>query len=267
MRQLAFAAILAAFTASACEPIPDNELIFLDGRATAPVGDTLIAITSSELSGVLLFDRRTRTVDTLGFTELDSPAHIQWENNRWYVSDVRDGRASIVVFTAAREFERRLDVDSISGALHQFAVLPDGSIVLETRDDRLVALGTDEISTFALIESSQRTGLLAAAQGGVLHLVPQASVTLYNELGKIRWRVEWDWDDTVFITDISVDSKGRPNVLAGRDGFDGFMVFGFSPLTGEVVRWREGPGVTFSMDRFGEIEPDSAGLWTEGFPQ
>ncbi len=266
MRQLVFAAALSALVTTACGPVPDNELIFLDGRATAPAGDSLIAITGSSVPGVLLYDRRTRTIDTLGADELQSPAHIQWAAGRWYVSDVRDGLASIVVLTPAGDVERRIDVDSISGALHQFAVLPDGSIILETRDDRLVAVRAGEISTFALIESSQRTGLLAAAQGGVLHLVPQASITLYNELGKIRWRVPWDWDDSVFITDISVDSKGRPNVLAGREGFDGFMVFGFSPLTGEVVRWREGPSVTFSVDRFGEILPDSASLWLAGVP-
>jgi hypothetical protein len=39
------------------------------------------------------------------------------------------------------------------------------------------------------------------------------------------------------------------------------MVFGFSPFTGEVVRWQEGPNSTFSVDRFGEIQPDRGSKW------
>lgn len=239
-----------------CEPVGDNELIFLDGRAAAPAGDSLVAVTSSQVSGILVYDRRTGAVDTLGAGALNSPAHVQWHDGRWYVSDARDGLAWIVVLAADGSVERQINVDSVTAVLHQFAVLPSGGIALETRDDQLVTLDDGLVTGLALIESSQRTGLLAAAQGGVLHLVPQRAITLYNELGKIRWRVDWEWDDTVFIIDISVDSRGRPNVLAGREGFDQFMVFGFSPFTGEVVRWQEGHSATFSVDRFGEIIPE-----------
>ena len=42
----------------ACAPVGDQELIFLEGRAVAPAGDSLLAITGSDISGVLLFDRR-----------------------------------------------------------------------------------------------------------------------------------------------------------------------------------------------------------------
>jgi hypothetical protein len=254
--------VMTAATITACQPIGENELILLEGRAVAPAGDSILAITGSNIPGVLLFDRRTRTVDTLGAAGLESPAHIQWHENRWYVSDARDGLAWITVFGADGRVERDMNVDSITAVLHQFAVLPSGEIVLETRDDKLVALGENGIRTLALMEPSPRTGLLAAAQGGVLHLVPHKTITLYNELGKIRWRVDWEWDDTVFIIDISVDSQGRPNVLAGREGYDEFMVFGFSPFTGEVVRWQEGPSSTFSVNRFGNIEPDQPTRWT-----
>jgi len=251
-------ALLAGVLLQACDAPSQTELIFVDGRAVAPAGDSVLAIANPTLPGVLLFNRLTNKTDTLGIDELVSPTHLQWQGGHLYVSDVRDGRAWIVVFGASGEVEQRIDVDSITAVPHQFAVLPDGRIVLETRDDQLVAFGEDSTSTFALIESSPRTGLLAAVQGGVLHLVPQRTITLYNEMGKIRWRVDWEWADNVFITDISVDSRGRPNLLAGRQGYDGFMVFGFSPSTGEVLRWQEGPNATFSVGAYGDIEPDSS---------
>jgi hypothetical protein len=254
-------ALLAGALLQSCDAPSQAELIFLDGRAVAPAGDSVLAISRPTLPGVLIFNRLTRKTDTLGIDELVSPTHLQWHDGRLYVSDVRDGRAWIVVFGAGGEVEQRIDVDSITAVQHQFAVLPDGRIVLETRDDRLVAFREDSISTFALIESSPRTGLLVADQGGVLHLVPHRKVTLYNEMGKIRWRVDWQWADNVFITDISVDSRGRPNILAGREGFEGFMVYGFSPFTGEVVRWQEGPNATFSVGAYGDIEPDDSSPW------
>jgi hypothetical protein len=261
MRSMPLFIVAAHVAVMSCAPVGDQELIFLEGRAVAPAGDSLLAITGSDIRGVLLFDRRSEAVDTLGADVLESPTHVQWLNDRWYVSDARDGIAWIAVFTADGRLERDLALDSITAVLHQFAVLPGGIIVLETRDDKLVTVSPDSIGTFALVEASSRTGLLAAVQGGVLHLVPQKSITLYNELGKIRWRAEWEWDDTVFIIDISIDSQGRPNVLAGREGYDEFMVFGFSPFTGEVVRWQEGPNSTFSVDRFGEIQPDRGSKW------
>ena len=261
MRSLFPLALWAGVLLQACDAPSQAELIFLDGRAVAPAGDSVLAISRPTLPGVLLFNRLTGRTDTLGIDELLSPTHMQWHDGRLYVSDVRDGRAWIVVFGATGQVERRINLDSITAVQHQFAVLPDGRIALETRDDRLVAFSEDSISTFAVIESSPRTGLLAAVQGGVLHLVPHRTITLYNELGKIRWRADWEWADNVFITDISVDSRGRPNILAGREGYDGFMVFGFSPFTGEVVRWQEGPNATFSVGTYGDIQPDDSSLW------
>jgi hypothetical protein len=261
MRSSVLVALLAGVLLQACDAPSQAELIFLDGRAVAPAGDSILAISRPTLPGVLVFNRHSGRTDTLGTDELVSPTHLQWHDGRLYVSDARDGRAWIVIFGARGQVEQRIDVDSITAVQHQFAVLPDGRMVLETRDDQLVALHADSISTFALIESSPRTGLLGAVQGGVLHLVPHRTVTLYNEMGKIRWRVEWEWADNVFITDISVDSRGRPNILAGREGYDGFMVFGFSPFTGEVVRWQEGPNATFSIGAYGDIQPDDSSPW------
>ncbi len=261
MRSVFPLALVAGVLLQACDVPSQNELIFLDGRAVAPTGDSVLAISRPTPPGVLLFNRLTGKIDTLGIGELLSPGHLQWHDGRLYVSDVRDGRAWIVVFGASGAVEQRIDVDSITAVHHQFAVLPDSRIVLETRDDQLVAFSENSISTFALVESSPRTGLLAAVQGGVLHLVPHRTVTLYNELGKIRWRADWDWADDVFITDISVDSRGRPNILAGREGYDGFMVFGFSPFTGEVVRWQEGPNATFSVGAYGDIQPEDSLPW------
>lgn len=262
MRLFPVSTLLAAGVVAACGPVGEKEPIFLEGRAVAPSGDSLLAITKSDFPGVIIYDRRSGSLDTLGVGELESPLHVQWHDGHWYVSDSRDGLAWIAVFTPDGRLERDIDVDSLTAVLHQFAVLPDGSIVLETRDDQLVALSDDTVRTLALIEPSTRTGLLAASQGGALHLVPHKSITLYNELGKIRWRADWDWEDTVFIIDISVDSQGRPSVLAGREGYDEFMVFGLSPSTGEVVRWQKGPSSSFSADRYGTIEPTQVSRWT-----
>ena len=89
--------------------------------------------------------------------------------------------------------------------------------------------------------------MLLAVRGGVLHVVPHRTLTLYNGLGKIRWRIEWPWVETLYLTDIAVDSHGRPMILAGHEGRDGFVVFGLDANTGEVIIWMEGPTATFSV--------------------
>ncbi len=256
-------AALAASVVTACDrPGPGAEPIFVDGRAVVPVGDTLLAMTGSAVPGVLLYDRRTSTVDTLGADELLSPTHVQWTNGRWYVSDVREGHPWIVVFSAQGTVERRIDLDTLASAPHQFAVLPDGRPVLEAGDGRLVMLDDDSTVIFALAQTSSRTGLLVAARGGVLHAVPDRTITLYNALGKIRWRIDWPWFERAFITDIAVDSRGRPHVLAGEQGRDIFQVFGLSPVTGEAVRWSdESSTATFAVRQLGDIKPDSAVRW------
>ncbi|MEJ2237202.1 MAG: hypothetical protein P8X82_02805 [Gemmatimonadales bacterium] len=246
----------------ACDaPGLDMEPVFVNGRAVAPLGDSLLAIILPEKPGVMLYDRRTNTGEILGDDALHSPAHLQWVDDRLYVSDIVDGRPRIVVLTVTGEVNRQIDLGPMAAAAHQFAVLPNGDIITETTDDRLLAVEGDSGSTFALVEASPRTGFLVAARGGVLHAVPDKSLTLYNGLGKIRWRVDWPWEESAFVADLAVDSHGRPLVLAGNEGTEGFVVFGLDPVTGEVSRWMEGPSSTFSISRYGEIQPDSASPW------
>ncbi len=248
---------------TACDiPSLGRDLIFLDGRAVAAAGDSVLAISVPAVSGLLILDRRTGKLDTLGAGQLASPVHFQWARERWYVSDIRDGRPLIIVLSSSGVVERRIELDTIASAPHQFAVLEDGRIVVEAPDSRLIAFSEDGASTFALVQTSPRTGLLVGARGGVLHAVPDRSITLYNSLGKIRWRLDWPWSESTFVADLGVDHQGRPHIIAGQQGRPGFVAFGLSPITGEVVRWSEdGPFATFVVDRLGEIKPDSASNW------
>lgn len=249
-------------------PAPSGDLIFVDGRAVAAAGDSLLAVTRPGGQGFLVNHVRSRSVDTVARGQLTSPFHIQESHGRWYVSDARDGRASIAVFSAAGALERRISVDTLASAPHQFAVLPDQRIVVESSDDRLVAFdaGT-EPSTFALTEHSERSGLLVAAGGGALHAVPGKALTLYNANGNIRWRLPWPWYEGAFVADLAVDAHGRYHVLAGEEGRNTFVVFTLSPVTGEILRWSvPGPYATFVVDRLGQIEPDSTQRWVGGEP-
>jgi len=251
--------------ASACgTPGPDLDPVFIEGRAVAPSGDTLLAITAPGMPGVMLYDRRDGNRRWIGAEHLSSPAHVQWSGDLWYVSDVNDGHPMVAVFTADGRPVERLDLGSRAAVAHQFAVLPDGQIVVETADDRLVALRGDSVVTFALIDESSRTGMLVAARGGVLHVVPHRTLTLYNGLGKIRWRREWPWVETLFVTDLAVDSRGRPMILAGHEGGDGFVVYGLDAVTGEPIIWTVGPTATFSIRKYGDIQPDTPEHWITG---
>ncbi|MFQ5704043.1 MAG: hypothetical protein ACE5HT_08480 [Gemmatimonadales bacterium] len=255
--------IAAAAAVAACDMEDSgSDLIFIDGRAVAAQGDSVLAMSLPGVSGILIRNRHTGEIDTLGANELNSPVHFQWVNDKWYISDVRDGRPVIVVLSAHGDVEGRIELDTVASAPHQFAVLEDGRIIVESRDSRLVALSEDSSTTFALVQASSRTGLLVAAHGGVLYAIPDRSITLYNALGRIRWRLDWPWTKSTFAADLAVDSQGRPHVIAGQQGRPGFVVFGLSPITGEVVRWsEEGPFATFVVDRMGNIEPDSASNW------
>jgi len=240
-------------------------LIFLDGRAVAPALDSVYAITESGTPALLLYYRRTGVLDTIGIGELSSPIHTQWLDDDWYVSDVVEGRPSIVVFGPDGAVTQRIDLGGVASSPHQFAVLPDKRIVVEGNDGRLVYLDGDSVVTFALSEQGARTGLVVAARGGVLHAVAGKLVTLYNGQGHIRWRIEWPWDSSIYGIDLAVDTQGRTHLLAGQENEQSFIVFGFSPTTGEVIRWSmEGPSATFVVGRMGEIYPDSASNWVGG---
>lgn len=265
VRQLMLGVLTAAFLAACGAPGSSEDLIFVDGRAVTAVGDSLLALTRQGTSGVLKRDRRTGAVDTIGADALHSPQHIQEYDGRWFVSDVEDGSPSIVVFSADGELEQRIPLQGIASAAHQFALLPDGRIVTEAPDERLVVLGEDSTVTFAITQRSPRTGLLIGALGGIIHAVPDRAITLYNQLGNIRWRLPWPWYEGAFVTDLALDAHGRIHVLAGEEGRNVFVVFTLSPLTGEVVRWSvPGPDATFVVNRLGNILPDSAERWLEG---
>lgn len=243
-------------------PSSSQDLIFVDGRAVASAGDSLLAITRQGERAIILRERRTGAVFARGDQTLTSPHHVQEHAGNWYVSDVVDGEEWIVLFDAQWEVRDRIRVDTLTKAPHQFAVLPDGRVVLEGGDGRLIALDEGRVATFALFTAAPRSGFLVAAHGGVLHAVPDRDVTLYNENGNIRWRVPWEWQEDVYVSDLAVDAHGRVHMLVGEGTRNQFVCFSFSSTTGEILRWSvPGPVATFSVDRLGEILPDSAARW------
>ncbi len=267
MTRLRFLTTLATLLAlTACDPVGQSaELVFVDGRAVAQAGDSVYAFTALDLQGIKLYNRFTSETASLGEEDLASPWQIQWINDKWYVSDVENGQPIIAVFTHDGELESRINLDGIASSPHQFAVLPDGRIVVEASDDRLVAYDGDSVTTFAIVETGPITGLVTAARGGVIHVVPDGVITLYNGLGNIRWRLEWPWDSTIFGVDLAVDGQGRTHILTGQGTEGNFIVFGFSPETGEVIRWsEEGLLATFLVGRLGEYFPDNASNWAGG---
>lgn len=255
---LAAALLLSACGTAGYGPQP----IFVDGRAVTPVGDSLVAMTRSGGRAVIIRDERKGTIRRLGEGVLHGPLQVQWQGDRWYVSDVSDGRYGLMEFSAAGTVERTVMLDSLTRTPHQFAVLPDGRIVVEGTDHRLVALAGDKVETFAKTDSAEKPGLLVAASGGVVYALPDKSITLYNGFGNVRWRVDWPWLETAFVTDLSVDAEGRIHIIAGVPSEGKFIVYSLNPVNGEVVRWSEpGPYATFTVDKFGAIEPDSASNW------
>lgn len=236
--------------------------IFVDGRAVSPVGDTLVAMTRTGGHLVLVRDQRTGAIRRLGEGVLHGPLQVQWAAGHWYISDVDQGHNAIVEFGANGTAERTIVLDTITRTPHQFAVLPDGRIVVEGTNRRLVAISHDSITLFARTDSALKPGLLVAASGGVLYALPDRSITLFNAYGNVRWRVDWAWQETAFFTDMAVDAEGRMHLIAGVPSEGKFIVYSLSPITGEAVRWSEpGPYATFTVNRFGEIKPDSASNW------
>ncbi len=240
-------------------------LIYLNGRAVEAVGDSLLLMTTEGLGGIIVYGLRTNTVDTIGRDVLNAPFHIQALNGRWYVSDLVDGRPHVAVLTPDGKVEAYRDVDTIASIPHQFAVLPDDRIILESGDGRLVALQGDSIATFALVETGTRPSLLAGVAGGVLHAVPLEHMTLYNQFGHIRWRIPWYWAETAFFTDIATDRQGRIHIIAGVPADEMFIVYTLARNDGDVIRWSgPGPYATFTIQRNGGFRPDSAVNWIGG---
>ena len=238
-------------------------LIYLNGRAVEPVGDSILAMTAEGVEGLIRYDIRFGTADTIGTETLRRPVHVQQQNGRWYVSDLDDaGRPLILVLAWDGNLERRIDLDGISSIPHHFAVFPDGRIVVEATDQRLVVLDGDSSTTLALVEVGMRPSLIAGAAGGVLHAVPGTHITLYNEFGNIRWRMEWPWANTAFLTDISIDRQGRIHVMAGVPRNETFIVYTMARDGGDIIQWsRPGPNATFTVERNGNFHPDSVENW------
>lgn len=256
--------LLTLLTATSCaEKNTALQPIFINGRAVAVVGDSIIAVTISDPPGVVVRNRLSGSLDTLGSTFLNSPIHVQFMGERWYVSDVAEGRPSVVIMSADGDLEGQIDLRAIARTPHQFAVIPDGRIIVEGRGGELIVVAEDSAATFAVTEEGiSRTGLLVAASGGLIHAIPNRHITLYNGLGKIRWRVEWPWRETAYVSDIAIDARGRPHFIAGVQSTNEFLVYSFSPISGEVVRWSpRGPYATFTVRRLGKLEPDSSSRW------
>jgi hypothetical protein len=235
----------------------------VNGRAVAAAGDSVYAFTAPGAPGIFVVPRDGGDAEIIGADALQSPVQVQELAGHWYVSDVENGQPFLVILSSSGAVVRRLALDTIASAPHQFAALPDGRVVVEAPDGRLVALSDTGVATFALTSGQPaQTGLVVAGHGGALHAVPDRDITLYNENGNIRWRLEWPWDASAFVTDVAVDAQGRFHVIAGQEGRDTFVVFMLSPTTGEILRWSEpGPYATFVVTRLGKIQPDSAGRW------
>jgi hypothetical protein len=243
----------------ACGRRHTNQPIFLNGRAIVALEDSTFVATS-EGAGLMVFDPTLEHADTIGSAVLASPFHAQEMNGILYVSDIVDSRPAIVTFAKSTEgrweMTGRIGLGGITPLSHQFAVLPDGRIIVESPDDRLVSVHGDTVATFALTELGPRPSLVMGARGGVFHAVPDKHITLYNEFGHIRWQHEWPWLETALFSDVAVDARGRIHMLAGVPSEGTFIVYTLVGDTGEVERWSTpGPAASFEVTPFGEVLP------------
>ena len=253
-------AVATLVVLSGCSSSPPEPLIFVDGRAVEPMAGVGLGVTNDGAGGLVVMHPENGTADTVGRRELRSPLHVQAMHGRWYVSDVEGEKRFIVVFDSAGRMERRLDVTRRTPVPHQFAVLPDERVVLIGDDERLIVLDGDSTGTWQLTEAGTRPSLLLGTHGGVLHAVPGRHLTLYNGFGNIRWRIEWPWRETAWVSDLAQDPKGRIHLIAGITGRaeETFIVYSLVPETGEVVRWsKPGPYATFTVGPRGGVHPDS----------
>jgi hypothetical protein len=263
MRRGAFAWTAGVLVLSACGSTSlAVDPIFIEGRSVASAGDSVIAVTRAGAPGILVRRRRGTEVRTLGANSVKSPVHIQWATGQWYVSDVENGKPFVVALGPDGQERRRISLERHTSTPHQFAVLPDGRIVVESAEGALVALDGDSSSVFTVTDRTAKTGLLVAASGGVLHAVPDRYITLYNQFGHIRWRLEWPWAKTAYISEIAVDPQNRIHALAGVPSDSTFIVYSLSNNSGEIVIWSPAShSATFIVDRLGQIKPDAGKKW------
>ena len=137
------------------------------GRVVDMAGDSVLAMTTQGLGGVILYHMKTGAVDTIAEDVLTAPVHVQFVDDRWYVSDIVGDRPSIAVLSWNGELEREFDLEDLASNPHQFAVLPDERVIVETANGELVALGGDSVTTFALVDTSADSAAIhsAAATG------------------------------------------------------------------------------------------------------
>lgn len=259
----ALAAAVAALLPGCDLPAPVVEPIFLAGRAVEPDGDSLLAVVARNAGAVVLYDRTGRVRDTLGLGVLENPGQVQMQGDAWYVSDLEAGKPVIVVLGRDGAPSRRVSLAGTATQPHQFAVLPDGGIVVEGTEGRLLVVRGDSVATFAVVEVGTRPSLVLGTGGGVLHAIPDQTITLYNGFGNIRWRVEWPWAQTAFVSAIGEDTRGRIHFLAGVERDNTFIAYSMTPGTGEVVWWSEPQAeASFVVDGLGKLTP-AKGRWAD----
>ncbi|MDH5803707.1 MAG: hypothetical protein OEZ54_00885 [Gemmatimonadota bacterium] len=250
---------------TACEgPADSLGLVFLDGRAVAAMGDSLLVMTAEGVSGVLLYDIRNETLDTIAEETLNQPVHIEIGPDRWYVSDTRGASARIAVLNFDGTLDRWIELAGISRLAHQFALLPDQRIVVQSPDGQLIfaEASDDSAEVFALTDLGVRPNLMAGVAGGVFQAVQGHHMTLYNEFGNIRWRTDWPWAETAFFTDIAVDRQERIHLLAAVPNEEIFLAYTVGRTDGAIIRWSEdGTYATFTVERNGRYRPDSTVAW------
>ncbi len=227
------------------------------------MGDSIVGVTTPDPGALLVRYYLDDRVDTVGLGRLTTPMHAQAMGNRWYVSDLVGDSSVIRMFDSSGTLVETIGLPA-RGTEHQFAVLPDGQIVVESSESELLVYGDETWDTFALAQAGTRPSHLVGLRGGVLHAVPGQHITLYNSFGNIRWRVEWPWSDRAYVSDIAVDPEDRTHFLAGipNQGEGTFIVYSMVATTGEIERWSiAGPYATFVVSVFGEVRPDSAANW------
>lgn len=253
---LAAATIAAACRSPSATPVP----VFVAGRPVATIGDSLFAVPASDRPVILVRDRRGNLVDTIGAGVLRDPTAVQAMVDTWYVGDRGDTGFAVQLFTADGRPVRRVALDT--AVSEQFAPLPDGRIVVEASGARLLAVGRDSVTTFALVLTGTRPSLLAAADGGVVHAVPDKTITFYNGFGHIRWRVDWPWVSTAFVSGIAVDAQSRVHLISGVGNTGTFIVYTLARASGEIVRWSVAESTaTFVVNQLGAIAKGDTLRW------
>ena len=71
-------------------PSTSQDLIFVDGRAVASAGDSLLAIARQGERAITVRERETGAVFPRGEQALTSPHHVQERAGIWYVSDAAE---------------------------------------------------------------------------------------------------------------------------------------------------------------------------------